>query len=193
MQVGATTVRRPAPRVAVAVAVLLMAAGCGGPSTPEPPGASPAASGFTITSASIVPGGVIPARFTCDGEDVSPELSWAGAPGGAGGLVLVVDDPDAAGFVHWIVLDLGVSAEGSLPEGVSGTSGAPPEGTNDFGRAGWNGPCPPAGEHHYRFTVHALAKPLALSGAAAGREIREAIDGSTILASATLEARYSRP
>lgn len=69
---------------------------------------------------------------------------------------------------------------------------APPEGTNDFGNIGWNGPCPPSGEHRYRFTLRALAAPLSLPGAPGGREVRDALDRSTILATAVLEARYTR-
>ncbi len=115
------------------------------------------------------------------------------APDATSALVLVVDDPDAGGFVHWIVLDVAGSAEGSLPEGISGTPGAPREGINDFGGVGWSGPCPPSGEHHYRFTLRALAAPLSLPGAPGGRDVRDALDRSTILATAVLEATYSRP
>lgn len=182
------------------IATLLTLSGCGNSaSMPASPGALPNATGMTLTSTAILPGGVIPApggvipaRFTCDGEDVSPEVAWSGAPDGTGALVLVVDDPDAGGFVHWIVLDLAASPAGSLPEGVSGTPAAPQEGTNDFGRVGWNGPCPPSGEHRYRFTLHAVAAPLALPGAPGRGEVRDALDGSTMLATAVLEATYAR-
>ena len=69
---------------------------------------------FALTSTSFDPGGAIPKRFTCDGEDVSPELSWSGAPDGTAALTLIVDDPDANGFVHWIVLDMAGSSTGAL-------------------------------------------------------------------------------
>ena len=114
--------------------------------------------GFRLTSPDVAEGGTIPRRFTCDGEDVSPALEWAGAPDGTAALVLMVDDPDARGFVHWIVLDMAATASGGLPEGASTSPDAPRQGRNDFGRIGYGGPCPPPGEgpHHYAFTVTAL-------------------------------------
>ncbi len=147
---------------------------------------------FRLTSTSIPPGEAIPTRFTCDGADVSPDLSWSGVPDGAGALELVVSDPDAAGFVHWLALDLTPSVEGSLPLGVSASPEAPPQGTNDFGRIGWSGPCPPSGEHRYVFTLSAVAAPLALPGAPGAAEVRDALDRATVLGTAVLEATYTR-
>ena len=85
-------------------------------------------------------------------------------PADAGALVLVVDDPDARDFVHWLVLDLPPDASGSLPGDIAPAASSPHQGRNDFGRVGWGGPCPPSGTHHYRFTLSALAAPLALGG-----------------------------
>jgi Raf kinase inhibitor-like YbhB/YbcL family protein len=148
---------------------------------------------FHLTTSAFAPGGSIPARFTCDGEDVSPDLTWSGTPAGAGALVLVVDDPDAGGFVHWIAFDLTASEAGSLPLAVSASPDAPPQGTNDFGRIGWGGPCPPSGEHRYRFTLTAIGAPLGIAGAPTARELRDALRGASVLGSAVLEGRYARP
>ena len=147
---------------------------------------------FELTTTAFPAGGEIPPKFTCDGEDVSPDLAWSGAPDGSGALVLVVDDPDARGFVHWIVYDMTSSDTGALPLGVSASPEAPPQGTNDFGRIGWNGPCPPSGEHRYRFMLSALGAPLALTGAPNARELQDAMGSATVLGTATLEGRYRR-
>jgi Raf kinase inhibitor-like YbhB/YbcL family protein len=146
---------------------------------------------FTLTSSSFDAGGAIPRRFTCDGDDVSPALLWDGAPADAASFALVVDDPDARDFVHWLLLDLTGSTSGSIPEGYSSSPDATQQGTNDFGRIGWGGPCPPSGTHRYRFTLTALSEPIALQGAPGADDVREAIAGR-ILAQATLEASYRR-
>jgi Raf kinase inhibitor-like YbhB/YbcL family protein len=146
---------------------------------------------FTLTSSSFEAGGSIPRRYTCDGEDVSPALAWDGVPDDATALVLIVDDPDARGFVHWIVLDLTASASGSIPVGYASGADAAQQGTNDFGRVGWGGPCPPSGAHRYVFTATALDAPLGLAEAPRAAEVRAAMAGH-ILAQATLEATYER-
>jgi phosphatidylethanolamine-binding protein (PEBP) family uncharacterized protein len=104
--------------------------------------------GFRLTSPDFPAGGPIPSRYTCDGEDESPALAWEGAPAGTETLALIVDDPDAHGFVHWVMFDLTGSPSGGVPRGVSASPDAPPQGRNDFGRVGWGGPCPPSGPHH---------------------------------------------
>ena len=149
-------------------------------------------SDFTLESAAFADGGEIPARFTCDGEDVSPDLTWSGAPDGTAAFVLVVDDPDAAGFVHWIAYDLTGSDGGGLAAGIASSPDAPPQGTNDFGKVGWGGPCPPSGSHRYRFTLSALAAPLGLQGAPNGVELRAAMTRATVLGTAVLQGRYQR-
>jgi Raf kinase inhibitor-like YbhB/YbcL family protein len=147
---------------------------------------------FVLTSTSFDNGGSIPARFTCDGADISPELSWSGAPAGTSALVLLVDDPDARDFAHWIVLDMTGTATGALPQGIGTSPDAPTQGRNDFGRVGWGGPCPPSGTHRYLFTLYALAAPLALPGQPDGDTVRKALDGAQVLDTAVLEARYRR-
>jgi Raf kinase inhibitor-like YbhB/YbcL family protein len=147
---------------------------------------------FVLTSTAFDAGGLIPRRYTCDGEDVSPELSWEGAPPGTDALVLVVDDPDANDWVHWIVLDMAGSATGALPRGTGTSPDAPAQGRNDFGGIGWGGPCPPSGTHRYTFTLYALAAPLSLPGTPGGRDVRRALRDARVLDKAVLQARYRR-
>ena len=149
-------------------------------------------SAFTLTSTAFTAGGSIPTRFTCDGEDTSPDLAWSGAPDGTAALVLFVDDPDARGWVHWIVLDLAGSASGGLPRGISRSPDAPVQGTNDFRRVVWGGPCPPSGTHRYTFTLYALGAPLGLSGEPNGATVRQALARVDVLGTAVLEGTYRR-
>ena len=123
---------------------------------------------LTLTSPVIRQNGEIPARYTCDGDDVSPPLFWSGVPAGARSLVLIVDDPDAPDpkaprmtWVHWVMYNIppavtgfaeGVAAK-NLPEGTL-------EGVNDWKRTGYGGPCPPIGRHRYYFKLYALDTSL---------------------------------
>jgi Raf kinase inhibitor-like YbhB/YbcL family protein len=145
--------------------------------------------GFVLTSPSFAEGGAIPSRHTCDGNDVSPALSWQGAPAGTVSFALIFDDPDARGFIHWVAFDIPGGVSGSLPEGVRPTD-APPQGRNDFGRAGYGGPCPPA-KHLYRFTLWALSARLNLSGTPSAADVRTAL-ASKILGQTTLTGTYQR-
>ena len=149
------------------------------------------ASRFSLTSTAFTEGGAIPRRHSCDGVDSSPDLSWSGAPDGTRALALVVTDPDARDFVHWIAYDLTGTPSGGLPAAVSASPDAPPQGTNSFGRTGYGGPCPPSGTHRYVFTLHALDKPLALSGTPRLEEVERAMDGH-VLGVATLTGSYHR-
>ena len=146
---------------------------------------------FQLTSPAFAADGEIPRKYSCDGEDVSPPLEWADAPDGTTGLALIVDDPDARGFVHWAVFDIDGTQSGGLPEGFSSSPDAPSQGTNQFRRLGWGGPCPPSGTHHYRFTLFALNAPLELAGAPKADEIRAAMEGH-VVGQAELVARYKR-
>ncbi len=154
--------------------------------------ASAATEPFRLSAAAFVAGGAIPRAYTCDGADESPALAWSGAPAGTAALVLLVEDPDARNFVHWIVLDLPGAAAGSLPRAVASGAATPRQGRNDFGRVGWGGPCPPSGTHHYRFTLSALGAPLGLSGHPNGTEVRAALGKASVLGRAILEATYKR-
>jgi Raf kinase inhibitor-like YbhB/YbcL family protein len=144
-----------------------------------------------LTSSAFADGDAIPREFSCDGANVSPPLAWTGVPAGTAALVLVVDDPDARGFVHWIVLDLAGHDE-TLPKGVAPTAASPQQGRNDFGKVGWGGPCPPSGTHHYRFTLTALGAPLGLGGHPAGGDVRTALGRATVLGKVTLAGTYRR-
>ncbi|RZF24260.1 YbhB/YbcL family Raf kinase inhibitor-like protein [Paraburkholderia sp. UYCP14C] len=119
---------------------------------------------FTLTSQAFHEGSEIPRRYTCTGADVSPPLSWSGVPANAKSLVLIVDDPDAPDpaaprmtWVHWVLYNIPATAPG-VEEDV--TAGALPagtlEGTNDFHRTTYGGPCPPIGRHRYFHKLYAL-------------------------------------
>lgn len=120
-------------------------------------------------------GAEIPAKFTCDGEDVSPALAWSDVPEGAAELVLIIDDPDAPGgtFVHWVVYGISPGTDGA-DEGA-----VPPEaiqGTNDFDETRYRGPCPPAGDpHNYFFNLRAVSEPTGLGAGATAEAVVEAI------------------
>jgi Raf kinase inhibitor-like YbhB/YbcL family protein len=163
------------------------------PMSSIPEAASPAASTatLTLTSSAFAAEAAVPREYTCDGANVSPPLAWTGAPAGAAALVLFVDDPDARDFVHWTVLDL-PAADGGLAKGVAPSAATPQQGTNDFGKPGWGGPCPPSGTHHYRFTLTAIAAPLGLGGHPGGAAVRSALAKAHVLGKATLTATYKR-
>lgn len=132
---------------------------------------SASAGDFTLSSADIKPNGEIANHFVyqgfgCHGDNVSPQLSWHGAPQGTQSFALLVHDPDAptggAGWWHWIVYNIPATAT-AIAQGAGTTDGAAlPKGAmqakTDFGQSGWGGPCPPQGhgKHHYHFTLHAL-------------------------------------
>lgn len=139
----------------------------------------------------------IPKKYTCEGEDISPPLSWSGVPAEAKSLVLIVDDPDApiGTFTHWVVYDIPVSQTG-LPENFEkkGEVGAIKQGRNDFGRVGWGGPCPPPGHgtHRYFFKLYAISKEkLRLPPGARKSDVMKAIEGS-VVAQAEFYGTYSR-
>jgi Raf kinase inhibitor-like YbhB/YbcL family protein len=150
---------------------------------------------LTIRSPVFHEGGSIPARYTCDGEDVSPPLEWTGIPTGVKTLALTCDDPDAPSglWVHWVVFDLPPSANG-LPEGVPPTpeiSGGGRQGKNDFRKTGWGGPCPPSGTHRYVFTLYALDSTPGLPAGATRQDLLAAIKNH-VVGEATLTGTYSR-
>jgi hypothetical protein len=147
--------------------------------------------GFTLTSSSFQDGGAIPTRHTCDGQDVSPALAWEGAPAGTAAFALIVDDPDARGFVHWVAFNLAGGPSGDLAEAQPAKAFFG-QGRNDFGRVGYGGPCPPAGTHRYRFTLFALSQPLVLSGEPAANELRAAMTVGVLLGQTTLTGTYAR-
>lgn len=166
----------------------------GASGTPSPPATEVTTMSpkpFSLTSTAFSEGGAIPRRFTCDGENVSPDLSWSGAPGDTQALALMVTDPDARDFVHWLVYDMTGTPSGALPTAISSSLDAPPQGMNDFGKRGYGGPCPPSGVHRYRFELSALDAPLELTGTPRIHDLRAAMDGH-VLAGTTLTGIYRR-
>ena len=141
---------------------------------------------MTITSTAFEDGASIPGRYTCDEDDVSPPLTWAGAPEGTAGFALVVDDPDARGWIHWVVADIPADRASTAEAESPGT-----DGRNDFGRVGWGGPCPPSGTHRYVFEIFALSERLDLPAGFSADELRAAMEGS-VLASGRLIGSYRR-
>lgn len=139
--------------------------------------------------------GTIPAKYTCDAEDTSPDLRWDTPPVETQSLVLIVDDPDAPSgtFVHWVLYDL-PSETRQLAEGVElgpTLEGGGVQGETSFGRLGYGGPCPPSGTHRYYFKLYALDGPLGLKSGATKQQVAAAMEGH-ILDSAELMGRYSR-
>ena len=149
---------------------------------------------FHLTTTVFQDGDFIPSKFTCDGLDISPALAWTEPPPVTRGIALIVDDPDApAGtWVHWVLYDLPGDAR-MLEEGVAKdrqlTNGAR-QGRNDFGKIGYNGPCPPkGGPHRYFFKVYALDKKTNLKAGASKAELERAMKGH-ILAQAEVVGRF---
>ena len=142
-----------------------------------------------ITSSAFHEGGNIPSKFTCDGSDTSPPLQITGIPSEAKSLALIADDPDAPGglFIHWLVWNIPPQtnsiAEGSAPKGVHGT--------NDFGKSGYRGPCPPPGTHRYSFKIFALDRELDLPSGAKRSQVDAAMKGH-VIAQGELMGRFAR-
>jgi Raf kinase inhibitor-like YbhB/YbcL family protein len=137
-----------------------------------------------ITTPAFNDGNPIPRQYTCDGENAPPPLNLSGTPAGAKSLALIMDDPDApAGlFTHWLVWNLPPRSNG-----IVGT-----DGTNDFGKRGYGGPCPPAGSsHRYVFHLYALDASLALPAGAKRAELDAAMRGH-VLADARFTGKYAR-
>jgi Raf kinase inhibitor-like YbhB/YbcL family protein len=154
------------------------------------------ASKLELKTTSFDPGGFIPKRFTCEAADVSPALSWSDPPAGTQSFAIIEDDPDAPSgtFVHWLVYDLPAGSR-RLPEALPGSdqmAGGGRQGTNDFSRTGYSGPCPPPGKpHRYFIRLYALDGKLNLRPAATRRELDNAMQGH-ILARAELMGRFKR-
>ncbi len=151
---------------------------------------------FELKSSAFSPGADIPSKFTCDGLDVSPPLSWGEPPAGTRSISLIVDDPDApAGtWVHWVLYDLPASTRElseSIPKDQELKTGAR-QGRNDFGRIGYGGPCPPPGRpHRYFFKLYALDAKANLKAGASKTDLERAMRGH-LLAETQVVGRYKR-
>ncbi len=154
------------------------------------------AQNFKIMSPAFNYGDFIPVKYTCDGEDISPPLTWENAPKGTKSFVIIVEDPDApiGTFIHWIVYDIPATSTGiaenfpKKPE-VNGIK----QGINDFGRVGYGGPCPPPGKpHRYFFKLFAIDKnTLGIPPKAKIQEVIKAINGH-IVGTTELMGLYKR-
>ena len=177
-----------APVLAVALAA------CGGDDDDASGTLTPVETGPVIfTSEAFSSGGAIPIEYSCDGENISPPLAWNRLPAGTESLALTMDDPDANGYVHWVMygvprdstgLDAGTSVDEELDDGSL-------QGVNSRGEIGYTGPCPPGGEHQYRFRIYALNAEIDLDAGATLTAVEAAI-ADHVLALSELVGTFSR-
>jgi Raf kinase inhibitor-like YbhB/YbcL family protein len=200
--------KRPKPVFEVCVGFLsIVALSCScssrqsdskGSLTPEPiSGAAPTSSisALLLTSSVFASGDLIPRKYSCDGDDVSPPLAWEDVPQNAASLALIVDDPDApAGtWVHWVLFNIPADtralqedfpAEAKLADGSA-------HGANSWKRMGYGGPCPPGGTHRYFFKLYALDAMLDLAAGVTKQDVLDAMEGH-VLAQGELMGTFSR-
>lgn len=148
-----------------------------------------------IESPAFKNGERIPSKYTCDGDDISPEIKWKDAPKSAKSLALILDDPDApvGVFTHWVILNIPPSQNG-LEEGIETKptlQNGSIQGKTDFGRVGYGGPCPPSATHRYRFHLYALDTTLSLLPGSTKQQVLRAVQGH-VLAEAEMIGLYSR-
>jgi Raf kinase inhibitor-like YbhB/YbcL family protein len=148
-----------------------------------------------ITSAAFDEGGMIPSKYTCDGDDISPPLKWDSVPDGTKSIALISDDPDApmGTWVHWVLYNLPADktelpqafpADDKLPDGTR-------QGITDFGKTGYGGPCPPSGTHRYYFKIYALNTVIESSEVLNKKSLLKKMEGH-ILAQGQLMGKYKR-
>jgi len=148
-----------------------------------------------ITSPTFEDGGLIPAKYTCDGADISPPLQWDAVPEETKSIALICDDPDApmGTWVHWVLFNLppetremaeNIPADETLPTGAK-------QGTSDFGRIGYGGPCPPSGTHRYFFKIYALDTEIDLAAGANKPDVLKAMERH-ILGQGQVIGKYKR-
>jgi len=154
---------------------------------------------MTISSAVFRNESAIPARHTCEGDDVSPPLAFGDVPANAQSLALIVDDPDAPDpaapkriWVHWVLYNLPPTTK-ELPEGVRANAlpAGAHEGKNDWGNTGYGGPCPPIGRHRYFFKLYALDTTLSDLPQPNKAAVEKAMQGH-VIAQATLLGTYQK-
>ena len=154
---------------------------------------------LSITSTAFEEGSSIPTVYTCEGDDISPPLSFSGVPQPAQTLVLIVDDPDAPDpqapqttWVHWVLYNISVAVSGMVEDRARhGLSPGTSEGKNDWGRIGYGGPCPPIGRHRYFHKLYALDVKLPDLQAPTKAELERAMQGH-VLATASLIGTYQK-
>lgn len=148
-----------------------------------------------LKSTAFEEGGMIPPKYTCDGQDISPPLTWTSVADGTKSLALICDDPDAPGgtWVHWVIFNIPSDTKDlaeSLPREKELPNGAR-QGTNDFRKIGYGGPCPPGGTHRYNFKIYSLDTDLALEAGATKAQLLQAMKGH-VLGEGQLMGRYKR-
>lgn len=143
---------------------------------------------MTLTSPAFAQDGAIPLQYSCDGDEISPELAWSGIPDGTASLALFLADPDAPGgtWDHWILFDIPADLAGLAQGGTAGT-----EGNNSWNQTGYGGPCPPGGTHRYSFKLYALDTTLDLPAGTAKGVLEAAMKGH-ILDQVELMGTYTR-
>lgn len=151
---------------------------------------------FELKSNAFQAQGNIPSRFTCEGQNISPELSWSGAPEGTKTFALVLHDPDAphpGGYTHWVAFNIPATVN-HVPENAPKNTdflGGGVQGKNDAGKNGYTGPCPPSGTHRYYFHLYAVDGHLELSPGADKRALEKALKGH-VLGQTELMGRYKK-
>jgi Raf kinase inhibitor-like YbhB/YbcL family protein len=138
---------------------------------------------------------MIPPKYTCEGNNLSPPLTWKGAPEGTKSIALVADDPDApmGTWVHWVYYDIPMQVS-HLSEDIS--KGKKPaaggtQGVNDFRNVGYDGPCPPSGTHRYYFKIYALDTMLGLKPGSSKKELLKAMEGH-VLSEGALMGKFTK-
>ncbi len=183
---------RPSPTDTLAITT-----DSGGQSQQTKSGAS--AMTFNLTSAAFAANGSIPSKYTCEGADISPPLEWSGAPSGTKSFALIVDDPDAPDpakpqrvYVHWVVYNIPASTT-KLPENAtkSGLPSGAVQGSNDWGKQTYGGPCPPIGRHRYFFKLYTLDTELKGLNNPNKAQLEKAMQGH-ILGNAQLIGTYQK-
>ena len=168
------------------MALMLVVASCGPKAVEEEEEEEqPEEIELQITSTAFQDGETIPTRYSCDGQDISPALSWSGVPEGTQSFTLILDDPDAPGgtFTHWVIFNIPADTtalEEVIPTSRQLASGAL-QGRNSFGDISYGGPCPPYGPaHHYHFILYALDQTLDISAGASKAQVLNTIEGHVL-------------
>jgi len=148
-----------------------------------------------LSSTAFQDNGLIPPKYTCDGDNVSPPLAWSGVPANAKSIALIVDDPDAPAktWVQWVLFDVPIATSElaeAVPPQPSLSSGGK-HGKNDFNKLGYGGPCPPSGTHRYFFKIYALDVETGLQPGASKEDLMSAMEGH-ILKQGELMGTYKR-
>lgn len=182
-------------RIFCILGALLFLWPCGGPSPFCSETRGGRAMNMEVKSTAFQDGGMIPKLYTCDGQDISPPLSWSGVPADAKSIALIMDDPDAprGTWIHWVLFNIPPDTKSlapNVPRTASLTSGAK-HGNNSWPKLGYGGPCPPGGTHRYYFKVYALDIVLSLKTGITKAQLLKAMEGH-ILTEGQLMGKYSR-